>query len=168
MPKQTPDHALRLPAQLNTPVRFAVGDAWVTFALDGAAGSAAVSGNTVHYADALPGVDVAYSALNDGVDETLTLAGPTSPSTFTYTVATSAALSAKKSAEGGERWQLRLTGKGGKFRLVPLHPALNEVLHEQRARSPRSTAPASRSTHPHMHSGGRSRPPCTSTASAPG
>jgi integrase len=36
-----------------------------------------------------------------------------------------------------ERWQLRLTGKGGKFRLVPLHPALNEVLHEHRARTPR-------------------------------
>jgi integrase len=29
-----------------------------------------------------------------------------------------------------ERWQIRLTGKGGKFRLVPLHPVLNEVLRE--------------------------------------
>jgi integrase len=37
-----------------------------------------------------------------------------------------------------DRWQIRLTGKGGKFRLVPLHPVLNEVLREQRARvSPR-------------------------------
>lgn len=34
-----------------------------------------------------------------------------------------------------ERWQLRLTGKGGKFRLVPLHPALNEVLREQQQRA---------------------------------
>jgi integrase/recombinase XerD len=34
-----------------------------------------------------------------------------------------------------ERWQLRLAGKGGKLRLVPLHPALNEVLREQRAAS---------------------------------
>ena len=34
-----------------------------------------------------------------------------------------------------DRWQIRLTGKGGKFRLVPLHPALNEVLREQRART---------------------------------
>ena len=33
-----------------------------------------------------------------------------------------------------ERWQIRLTGKGGKFRLVPLHPVLNEVLREQRER----------------------------------
>lgn len=32
-----------------------------------------------------------------------------------------------------ERWQLRLAGKGGKLRLVPLHPALTEVLREQRA-----------------------------------
>ena len=30
--------------------------------------------------------------------------------------------------------QLRLTGKGGKFRLVPLHPFLDELLHAYRAR----------------------------------
>jgi integrase len=35
------------------------------------------------------------------------------------------------------RWQIRLTGKGGKFRLVPLHPALNEVLREQQPRTGR-------------------------------
>ncbi len=34
-----------------------------------------------------------------------------------------------------ERWQIRLTGKGGKFRLVPLHPALNDVLREQQQRA---------------------------------
>lgn len=34
-----------------------------------------------------------------------------------------------------DRWQIRLTGKGGKFRLVPLHPVVNEVLHEHRRRS---------------------------------
>jgi integrase/recombinase XerD len=32
-----------------------------------------------------------------------------------------------------ERWQIRLAGKGGKLRLVPLHPALTEVLREQQA-----------------------------------
>ncbi len=38
-----------------------------------------------------------------------------------------------------ERWQIRLTGKGGKFRLVPLHPVVNEVLREQERRTrPRS------------------------------
>jgi integrase/recombinase XerD len=38
-----------------------------------------------------------------------------------------------------ERWQIRLTGKGGKFRLVPLHPVVNEVLREQEQRTrPRS------------------------------
>lgn len=34
-----------------------------------------------------------------------------------------------------ERWQIRLIGKGGKFRLVPLHPLLNEVLREHRCRA---------------------------------
>jgi integrase len=34
-----------------------------------------------------------------------------------------------------KRWQLRLAGKGGKLRLVPLHPALSELLRERRARS---------------------------------
>jgi integrase/recombinase XerD len=38
---------------------------------------------------------------------------------------------------GFEHWQLRLAGKGGKLRLVPLHPALNELLRERRARSGR-------------------------------
>jgi site-specific recombinase XerD len=32
-----------------------------------------------------------------------------------------------------EHWQLRLTGKGGKFRLVPLHPALQDLLHQHRS-----------------------------------
>jgi integrase len=36
-----------------------------------------------------------------------------------------------------EHWQLRLAGKGGKLRLVPLHPALTELLREQRPRSGR-------------------------------
>ena len=34
-----------------------------------------------------------------------------------------------------DRWQLRLTGKGGKFRLIPLHPVVNEVLREQQQRT---------------------------------
>jgi integrase len=36
-----------------------------------------------------------------------------------------------------ERWQLRLAGKGGKLRLVPLHPVLTGLLREQQARSGR-------------------------------
>lgn len=34
-----------------------------------------------------------------------------------------------------ERWQIRLAGKGGKLRLVPVHPVLTELLCEQRGRS---------------------------------
>jgi integrase len=36
-----------------------------------------------------------------------------------------------------EHWQIRLAGKGGKLRLVPLHPAVTELLREQRTRSVR-------------------------------
>ncbi len=36
-----------------------------------------------------------------------------------------------------EHWQLRLAGKGGKLRLVPLHPAVTELLREQQSRSGR-------------------------------
>ena len=32
-------------------------------------------------------------------------------------------------------WQIRLIGKGGRFRLVPLHPLLNEVLRDHRTRA---------------------------------
>jgi len=32
-----------------------------------------------------------------------------------------------------DHWQLRLTGKGGKFRLVPLHPVLQDLLRERQA-----------------------------------
>jgi integrase len=32
-----------------------------------------------------------------------------------------------------DHWQLRLTGKGGKFRLVPIHPALMDLLRERQA-----------------------------------
>jgi integrase/recombinase XerD len=34
-----------------------------------------------------------------------------------------------------DHWQLRLIGKGGKFRLVPLHPILQDVLREYRQRA---------------------------------
>jgi integrase len=36
-----------------------------------------------------------------------------------------------------DHWQIRLAGKGGKLRLVPLHPAVTELLREQRPRSGR-------------------------------
>jgi integrase len=34
-----------------------------------------------------------------------------------------------------DHWQLRLIGKGNKFRLVPLHPVLQELLRERRQRA---------------------------------
>jgi integrase/recombinase XerD len=40
-----------------------------------------------------------------------------------------------------DHWQLRLIGKGGKFRLVPIHPALMDVLRERQASASVETEP---------------------------
>jgi integrase/recombinase XerC len=40
-----------------------------------------------------------------------------------------------------DHWQLRLIGKGGKFRLVPIHPALMDVLRERQAEAATETEP---------------------------
>jgi YD repeat-containing protein len=53
------------------------------------------------YAGALPGVDVAYTALPEGVKEELVLAGPDAPTTYDFRVALSPGLAAQETAEGG-------------------------------------------------------------------
>jgi site-specific recombinase XerD len=91
-------------------------------------------------------------------------------------------------------WQIKLHGKGGKFRLVPLHPVLQDVLREHRPRrtseeatvlgaavsgrpiaartlaqpfARSSTAPRSKSTHRRTPSAAPSPPSCTNTAFVP-
>src|SRR5918992_5480798 len=53
----------------NAPVRFELGNDWVSFRLNGAQGAGAASGSAVAYSDVLPGVDVRYTALNDALKE---------------------------------------------------------------------------------------------------
>ncbi len=95
-------YRVQLPSDLSAaPVRVSEGDAWLSFKLQGAGGRAAVAGEGARFAGALPGVEVAYRVMNDLVKETLTLASTAAPSSFTWTLQTSASLSAAKDARGG-------------------------------------------------------------------
>ncbi len=105
-----------LPAQLGAaPVRVATGSTAVEFSLRDAtaapakigvpaalpAASAGSAGSAATYAGARPGVDVAYTALPEGVKEELVLAGPLAPSTYDFTVRLSPGLSAEETPDGG-------------------------------------------------------------------
>jgi RHS repeat-associated protein len=90
-------YTVLLPADLaSAPVRVEHGHAWVSIALLGAKGVARVSGQTARYADVLPGVTLAYTALADQVKETLTLASPAAAAgPFAFRVETSPDLTAR-------------------------------------------------------------------------
>lgn len=94
-------YTLALPASPATPVHVALGGASVDFALVGARGSGAPCGATAIFADALPGVTLAYTAANDAVEETLTLASAAAPHTFVYRLATGGGLTARANGAGG-------------------------------------------------------------------
>jgi hypothetical protein len=100
VPSARPGYALRAeatPYELDlprdagaAPVRFASDDAWVSFALvDGRGEPAAADGAAARYRRALPGVDLRYDALTDGVKETLVLRDPSVPERFRFVVRTS-------------------------------------------------------------------------------
>src|ERR1700719_461169 len=82
-------------------VRFATASGYVEFSLAGAAGKGSVSADTATYRNALPGIDLAYSALNEGVKENLTLASAASPHAFPYTPRTSPDLMARANPNHG-------------------------------------------------------------------
>ncbi|MCA1842332.1 MAG: DNRLRE domain-containing protein, partial [Actinobacteria bacterium] len=106
-----PDYGLRnaanrisvsLPATLDkAPVLVKADGRWLAFSLHGAGGGAVTEGPRATYADALRGVSVAYTALNQGLKEELVLAGPTAPGAYDFDVALSPGLSAQQTAAGG-------------------------------------------------------------------
>jgi RHS repeat-associated protein len=85
--------SVSLPATLSDPVTIATGGAALSVRLDGAdrdvEGEA--DGSTVTYRGALPGVDVEYVSLADGLKETLVLEDAAAPHRFNFTAATSRA-----------------------------------------------------------------------------
>jgi RHS repeat-associated protein len=95
-------YELLLPSELGAaPVRAQADGHWVSLSLTGATGAVAVSENTATYAEALPGVTLAYTATGDGVKEDLTLEGPASPGVFAFDVELSPGLGAELSPNGG-------------------------------------------------------------------
>jgi RHS repeat-associated protein len=96
-------YQLELPDRLaGQQVKIGEGGDWLSFGLNGAGGApAAPKNNAATFADALPGVDVKYAAQPSSVKEELVLAGPDSPADFSFDVAGSDGLSARKTDEGG-------------------------------------------------------------------
>jgi hypothetical protein len=98
-------YSLALPRSLGQgPVRFAVGEEWVTFQLRGARSAsepATPTGTKAVFADALQGVTVDYVARPAGVKETLTLRSASAPSTFVFDLELSPGLSAEENDAGG-------------------------------------------------------------------
>lgn len=82
-------------------VRFATASGYVEFSLTGAAGKGTPAGDTVTYRNALPGVDLGYSAQNESVKESLTLASAASPHVFSYALKTSPGLVARANPNRG-------------------------------------------------------------------
>ena len=94
---------VELPSSLGgAPVRIRNGGEWISFKLEGASGAVGTaSGTTARYADAVPGVVVAYTARGDSLKEELTLASPTAPSSFRFSVRASAAVVGAAKAGAG-------------------------------------------------------------------
>jgi len=82
-------------------VRFATASGSVDFSLIGATGKGSVRADTATYRNVLPGVDLAYSALNEGLKENLTLANLASPHSFSYDLQTSVGLLARANLNHG-------------------------------------------------------------------
>lgn len=96
-------YTAEFPADPSTgPIRVSTGGQWVQFQLQGAASvSGTVSGNTITYANVLPGVTITYAALPTGVKESVSLASAAATASFPFAVSTSSGLSAATSADGG-------------------------------------------------------------------
>jgi YD repeat-containing protein len=94
-------YSLEFPSDLSAaPVRFTTRDGWVELSLIGARGPAAVSNNSARFQNALPGVDLAYTAGNDQAKETLSLQNSAAAKQFTYQLTVSPGLS-PNAATGG-------------------------------------------------------------------
>jgi RHS repeat-associated protein len=90
-----------LPSNLSgAPIRIERGSTFISFKITGAAAPGVVSGNTVAYANAFPGVTISFSAVGDEVKESIVLANAGVPASYSFDVQTSPGLSFKSSGGG--------------------------------------------------------------------
>jgi RHS repeat-associated protein len=95
-------YTVSLPANLaGAPIRIQRGSVWLSFRLVGANAAGQVSGNTVTYPDALPGVTLSYAPVGDGIKESIVLANPSVPANYAFDLQTSPGVSFKPDASGG-------------------------------------------------------------------
>lgn len=90
-------YTAQFPADLSAgPVRVSASGQWVQFQLRSAQSAVGVvSGNTITYRNAEPGVDLTYAALPTGLKESLTLASASATASFTFDVSTSSGITSK-------------------------------------------------------------------------
>jgi YD repeat-containing protein len=89
-----------LPADVGSPMRFAIDGHWVRVTLRGASSRGRASGPEARYPAALPGVDVLYEARSEGVKESLVLRDARAQSIFSYQLELSEGLEARADAHG--------------------------------------------------------------------
>jgi RHS repeat-associated protein len=117
-------YTLLLPAMLGAaPVAFRSPAGSVSLQLIGAGGTASVSGSTVTYANALPGVNVTLTAENDAVKESVVLTGPSSPASLSYALSLGGGLRASATASGG----VAITDSTGRARFSFDAPTMSDA-----------------------------------------
>jgi RHS repeat-associated protein len=84
-----------LPSSLSSPVTVGSGGQTVSFALEGAGGTASASGSSATYAEALPNVKASYEEQATRLKETLSLQSASAPSVYHYHLSTTGGVSAK-------------------------------------------------------------------------
>jgi hypothetical protein len=123
---QTADAAVQVtaPADLGDgEVRVGDDQRWVAFALDGASGSASVSGSTATYEDAVGSTDAAMTAMATGVKETLTIEDADAATSYRYALSTSDGLSARSRPDGSV---VVIDGHGSERFVIPA-PTVQEA-----------------------------------------
>lgn len=118
---------VELPHVLGTaPVRVSDGSSWVSFSLDDATGLGTTSGPTETFSNVLPGVDLDYSMTNTALKENLVLEDALAPRSFSYTVSTSAGLTASLAADGS----IQFADGSGKPQFSFMAPVMRDAAGE--------------------------------------
>jgi hypothetical protein len=121
---QAGPYILELPSKLgSTPVRIQKDGSWLSFSLQGASATGSVSGATDTFSEARPGVEVIYTAQNDGVKEITRLQSASAPSSFTYTLATSPDITPQQTKDGG----IEFLDGSGQTRFTMAAPAVQDA-----------------------------------------